>query len=212
MKHEVVSKLMWVGFEKGFREFLPILTLEDSDIVMSRSKKKYMEICRRLPSWQENDVLLVNLLSGASVAAIYLSLNEKPTVEQVTLFYHSVMNDSQLMNLNLKMTKHFKTSQQQKYKREGLKSQESSNPYSWRYLYEEGANLNEFTLRFTQCGICHLFKELGISDITPAMCAYDYEMAKKTNTLFTRKGTIAEGSDCCDCHYSKKIRNNSEYI
>lgn len=66
-------------------------------------------------------------------------------------------------------------------------------------------DLDVFNAIFDKCGIYELMKTLGISEITPAMCAYDYGMAKLTGSEFTRKYTLASGGPVCDCHYKKKI-------
>ncbi|HWR18757.1 MAG TPA: L-2-amino-thiazoline-4-carboxylic acid hydrolase, partial [Clostridia bacterium] len=63
---------------------------------------------------------------------------------------------------------------------------------------------DSYDMLFDKCGIYNLMKDLGISEITPAMCAYDYSMAKITNTVFTREYTLASGGPVCDCHYQKK--------
>lgn len=52
-------------------------------------------------------------------------------------------------------------------------------------------------------GMWLLFRQLGIAAVVPAMCAYDYTMAEKTGTVFTRQYTIAGGGPRCGCHYRK---------
>ncbi|QNK40651.1 L-2-amino-thiazoline-4-carboxylic acid hydrolase [Caproicibacter fermentans] len=45
---------------------------------------------------------------------------------------------------------------------------------------------------------------LGISEITPVMCSYDYDMAGLGGSVFNRRHTLARGGLCRDCHYQKK--------
>jgi hypothetical protein len=45
----------------------------------------------------------------------------------------------------------------------------------------------QLTAYFDTCGICRLFRELDITGIIPAMCAYDYEMARLVGTAFSRR-------------------------
>lgn len=71
-------------------------------------------------------------------------------------------------------------------------------------IYEEEETIDEFDAIFDRCGIWHMMKELGIPEATPALCRYDYGMAKETNTIFTREQTLAGGGSVCDCHYKKK--------
>ena len=51
------------------------------------------------------------------------------------------------------------------------------NPYSWNmdfYLYPDGSG---YEARFFTCGICTMMKELGLYDLTPALCHLDYTMS-----------------------------------
>ena len=49
-----------------------------------------------------------------------------------------------------------------------------------------------------------LMRELGISEIVPAMCALDYTMSKAGGTTeFLRQYTLASGGPYCDCGYKK---------
>ena len=85
-----------------------------------------------------------------------------------------------------------------------IKSQQRTNPYSWKFTYEAGQTVNQYTATYTTCGICYLFKKLGIYELIPALCAYDYDMAAMNETKFTRKYTLASGGPHCDCHYDYK--------
>ena len=61
---------------------------------------------------------------------------------------------------------------------------------------------------FTKGGICTLMQELGLYDLTPALCHLDYTMSEAggaTNSV--RKHTLASGGPYCDCGYKKKPRS-----
>ena len=59
--------------------------------------------------------------------------------------------------------------------------------------------------RFTKCGICVLMKELGLYDLTPALCRLDYTMSEAGGvTDFVRQHTLASGGPYCDCGYKRK--------
>ena len=71
-------------------------------------------------------------------------------------------------------------------------------------VFEDGSGYCGY---FTKCGICRLLSDLGIPEITPAMCALDYAMSKAGGTdVFTRKYTLASGGPYCDCNYRKKTK------
>ena len=83
MKNGVIPYSMWVLFAPTFLKHLPILGITEGKSVMKRAKAKYRSIIKDIPSFGKNDILLVNLLSAAQIAAVYLSLDEKPPLEQV---------------------------------------------------------------------------------------------------------------------------------
>lgn len=175
-----------------------------------------------------NDVLLVNILSASAFAAIYLSLpaeyrltpvknadafpeteecellvSGKYTMKELGDFYESSMNGNFVMKQYLKRSC-FSKRYWREQKKQAEKSQKSTNPYSWKYSFHPGKNGQHFDALFSHCGIWHLMQKLGIPEITPAMCRYDYGMTKYSDAVFTRKGTLAGGAELCDCHYDKK--------
>lgn len=42
---------------------------------------------------------------------------------------------------------------------------------------------HNFDAVFDRCGICYLFQQLDIAEVIPALCAYDYTMAERTDLL-----------------------------
>lgn len=71
----------------------------------------------------------------------------------------------------------------------------------WR---EDGSG---YEARFTTCGICTLMKELGLTELIPAMCQFDYTMSEAGGvTNFVREYTLASGGSYCDCGYKKKFK------
>ena len=79
------------------------------------------------------------------------------------------------------------------------------NPYSWNMGFYEYPDGSGYEGRFTKCGICVLMKELGLYDLTPALCHLDYTMSEAGGvTNFVRQYTLASGGPYCDCGYKKK--------
>lgn len=204
MNYTLIPRFMWLAFEKSFEKNMAILGTSDPKYIMKKAKKTYKTILGRIPEFGANDILLINILSGAQVAAVYLSLDNKPTVEQMTEYYDSVMAGSKVTTIFLKSTNYYSKKYQKKLASQAKKSQLTLNPYGWRFKFYPGQTLDSFDAIFDQCGICHLFRQLGMEHIIPAMCQYDYGMAKLTNTSFSRQYTLAEGGPVCDCHYKKK--------
>ena len=206
MKNGILCKLMWSAYKRSFTRNMALIGVSQaqSGDIMKQAKQKYQEILAVIPTFEKNDVLLINLLSAATFASIYLSVPEKPTVTQLTEYYEASMNGCNMTKIVLSHTDNFSVKYQNRLKKDALKSQQATNPYTWRYTYHPGQTLDSFDAIFDKCGICELMKTLGIPEITPAMCAYDYGMAKLTGTVFTREYTLAGGGPVCDCHYQKK--------
>lgn len=79
------------------------------------------------------------------------------------------------------------------------------NPYSWNMEFYPCPDGSGYEARFTQCGICTLMRELGLYDLTPALCRLDYTMNDAGGaSRFARCYTIASGGPYCDCCYYKK--------
>jgi hypothetical protein len=128
----------------------------------------------------------------------------KPTLDTVTAYYHKAMTGCRVMRLFLKKQDQYSGKAQVELARQAEASQKRSNPYTWKFRYEAGPGQNSYSAYFDTCGILHLFEKLGISDITPAMCSYDYDIAELGGSIFARDHTLAGGAPCCDCHYKKR--------
>ena len=204
MKQLAMPAAMWAVFQGSFTKHLPILNVAEPAACMRKAKRQYREIIRSLPAYGKDDVLLVNLLSAAMVAAIYLSLDEKAGVAQMKAYYSKAMGDSFVATRLFKSRDFYSKKYQDTLSAGGERSQRATNPYTWRYKVIPGETLDSFDAIFDKCGIFELYKHLDISEITPALCAYDYDMAELTNTVFTREYTLAGGGPVCDCHYRRR--------
>lgn len=201
MKMGILPRGMWLLFRGGFEKQLPLLNVQAPDGLMKQANRKYREIIGTIRPFGESDALEVNIISAAMLAAVYLSLPEKPEVKAVERYYAAAMDP--IMRLFLKCNDYYTARYQSNLAAKARRSRRSTNPYSWRFQFTPGPTLDSFTAVFDHCGICHLFQQLGIAEAIPAMCAYDYTMAEKTGTIFTREFTIAGGGPHCDCHYRK---------
>lgn len=206
MKPGIISKGMWCVFSPSFHKHLQLLdiTLDGRSKLMKKAKRRYYVILDKIPEYGKDDILFVNILSAAMLASVYISMDKKPSIKKLTSYYEESMNNSIAMRIILKRTKNFLKRHQKRLKNDAKKSQRATNPYTWRYKFIAGPTLDSYDAIFDKCGICNLMQDLGVPEITPAMCAYDYSMAKLTNTDFTREYTLAEGGPFCDCHYRRK--------
>ncbi len=205
MRYGILSRGMWLFFQGSFAKHLPLLTREEPKPIMQKAKQTYREILQDIPAFDRGDRFLVNILSAAMLAGIYLNLREKPPLEAATAYYHSAMTEAPVMRRFMKRKNPYTQKAQEKLKRQAEQSRRRDNPYSWKFRYEPGPDSSSYSAYFDTCGILHLFEKLGISEIIPAMCSYDYDMAALGGSAFTRQHTLEEGGPCCDCHYRKRV-------
>lgn len=192
---------MWLVYKSAFKEAIDkTLKEKNSEEVMKKAKKDYKKILSKLPPFDKGDRFKVNIINCALLVAILKNLENKYSLEEITLLYKEAMDN--------KITKYFCThgntyteEGQKKLEQDAQNSKKYSNPYSWKFTYEKGETVNEYTVKFYTCGICKLMKEYGFEEYIPAMCALDYDMAAMNNTHFTREYTLATGGPYCDCHY-----------
>lgn len=204
MKYGLMPRTLWMIFHKSFEKAIgTVLHRDDGKMIMSADYKRYKEILNGIPEFDKEDRFLFNILSCAMFSGVYLSLPEKPDVDTMQEYYRTAMNTAIMRTFARKSGSYTKKGRAA-LKRGARWSQTCTNPYSWHYTVEDGATMNEYTATFTTCGILYLMRELGISEVTPALCRFDYDMAAMNNTVFTRKYTLAGGDDCCDCHYCHK--------
>ena len=189
MKYIGIPLGMWVLFEKSFRKNLVSelgynkLTAKQ---ISKNAKSRYKSIIRNLPEFEKGDRFKTNIVGCAMLSAFVLSImgwlcrqsgKKKFTAKDIA---------------EMKKTAELKAADR--------------NPYSWNMDFYEYSDGSGYEGRFTKCGICVLMKELGLFDLTPAMCRLDYTMSEAGGaTNFVRRYTIASGGSYCDCGYKKKI-------
>jgi hypothetical protein len=204
MKYGFLPRVMWIVFHGSFQKQLYIMRIDEPKIVMKKAKTAYQTILGKITKFDKGDRFIVNILSAAILAAVYLNLKEKPSLDDVTTYYHKAMTENVVMKFFLKNQNNHSGKGQAKLALQAKASQTRTNPYTWKFRYEAGPNIDSFSTYFDTCGICYLFQKLGISEITAAMCTYDYDMAELGGSVFTRQYTLEKGGPCCDCHYQKK--------
>lgn len=208
MKYSGMPFGMWVLLARSFEKNLTSkfgIDEAEAKIVTKKAKKKYKEIISGLPEFEKGDRFKMNLVNCAMLGAFVLSMPKKPSVEKLTEYYaDSMMTD---------LVKWFcRQSGKKRFSKEtvdGLKATEKfraadRNPYSWNMTFEEYPDQSGYEAKFTKCGICVLMKELGLYDLTPALCHLDYTMSEAGGAdKFVREYTLASGGPYCDCGYKK---------
>lgn len=209
MKYIGMPMGMWVLFASSFRKQLTVVLGYDSYTagkITKAAKPKYKKIIAQLPEFEKADRFKMNIVNCAMLGAFVLSMPQRPDVERLTDYYAKAM-------MTKPMRCFCRMSGKAKYTAKDIAGMKATaalkaadrNPYSWNMDFYEYPDESGYEGRFTKCGICTLMKQLGLYDLTPAMCRLDYTMSEAGGvTDFVREHTIASGGDYCDCGYKKK--------
>lgn len=201
--------MMWVVFRPSFQKQLTEelgMTEQDARTVTAQAKQKYKEILAILPEFEKGDQFKLNSVGCAMLCAFVLQMPSRPTVQQLTQYYEKAMMIP-LMRWFCRMSgkNKFTAKDRQNMQRTAQLKAAERNPYSWNmdyYPYPDGSG---YEARFTACGICTLMQQLGLYDLTPAMCHLDYAMSEAGGAShFVRQYTLASGGPYCDCGYKKR--------
>ena len=209
MKYMGMPLGMWLLYRKSFRENLASglgFSPREAAEITAKAKPKYREIIEKLPEFEKDDRFQMNIVNCALLCAFLLSMEKRPDVEKVTAFYRDAMMTAPTRWFcRLSGKRKFTDSDLQGMKETAALHAADRNPYSWNMDYLPYPDGSGYEARFTKCGICTLMKELGLFDLTPAMCRLDYTMSEAGGVSeFVREYTLASGGPYCDCGYKKK--------
>ena len=210
MKYIGMPAGMWVLFEKSYEEKLvSVLGYNNSSAknIAQKAKPKYKEIITALPEFEKEDRFKMNIVNCAMLAAFILNMEKKPSVEELTEYYaNAMMTKPMIWFCKMSGKSKFTAKDIDGMKKTAALDAADRNPYSWNmdfYPYQDGSG---YEARFSKCGICTLMEELGIYELTPALCHLDYTMSEAGGASeFIREYTLASGGPYCDCGYKKKV-------
>ena len=200
---------MWALFSGSFRRQLTAVFGYDENTAAGITKKAhpgYKELITGLPEFEKADRFKMNIVNCAMLCAFILSMPQRPDVARLTDYYAKAMMTRPMKWFCRKSGKRKFTPQDiAAMKATAALKAADRNPYSWNMDFIEYPDGSGYEGRFTQCGICTLMRELGLYDLTPAMCRLDYTMSEAGGaTDFVRQYTLASGGPYCDCGYKKK--------
>ena len=209
MKYIGMPLGMWLLYRKSFREHLVSVlgcTALEAKEITEKAKPRYREIIEKLPEFEKGDRFQMNIVNCALLCAFVLSMERRPTVQQLTDFYaQAMMTAPTRWFCRMGGKRKFTDADIQGMKQTAALRAADRNPYSWNMDYLPYPDGSGYEARFTKCGICTLMKELGLFELTPAMCRLDYTMSEAGGASeFVREYTLASGGPYCDCGYKKK--------
>lgn len=209
MKYAGMPMGMWMMFSGSFRKQLTEtlgVASSAAGSVTSAAKAEYRRIIEKLPEFEKADRFKMNLVNCAMLGAFVLNMPERPSVEQLTEYYaKSMMTPMMKRFCRMSGKNKFTPKDAAAMQRTAELNAADRNPYSWNMEFLPYPDGSGYEARFSRCGICTLMKELGLYDLTPAMCRLDYSMTEAGGKAdFVREYTLASGGPCCDCGYKKK--------
>ena len=209
MKYMGMPLGMWLLYRKSFREHLVSVlgcTEQEAREISEKTKPKYREIIEKLPEFEKGDRFQMNIVNCSMLCAFLLSMEKRPNVEKVTAFYRDAMMTAPTRWFcRMSGKRKFTDADIRTMKQTAALRAADRNPYSWNMDYLPYPDGSGYEARFTKCGICTLMKELGLFELTPAMCHLDYTMSDAGGVSeFVRQYTLATGGPYCDCGYKKK--------
>ena len=209
MKYAGMPFGMWVLFAGSFQKQLTAVLGYDKATakqITKISKPKYKEIIAKLPEFEKTDRFKMNLVNCAIIGAFILSMPERPDVDILSDYYaKSMMTKPMKWFCRMSGKKKFTKKDIDGMKATAALMAADRNPYSWNMEFYEYPDGSGYEARFSKCGICVLMKELGLYDLTPALCHLDFTMSEAGGvTDFVRRYTLASGGPYCDCGYKKK--------
>ena len=209
MKYMGMPLGMWLLYRKSFRDHLVSVlgcTPREAEKITEKANPKYREIIEKLPEFEKGDRFQMNIVNCAMLCSFLLSMDKRPNVEKVTAFYRDAMMTAPTRWFcRMSGKRKFTDADLQGMKDTAALRAADRNPYSWDMDYLPYPDGSGYEARFTKCGICTLMKELGLFELTPAMCHLDYSMSEAGGVSeFVRQYTLANGGPYCDCGYKKK--------
>ena len=211
MKYIGMPMGVWALFVKSFQTQLTAVLGYDAEAakeITKTAKPKYKEIIAKLPEFEKGDRFQMNIVGCAMLGAFLLSMPRRPEVESLADFYAKAMM-TPLMKWFCRQSGKSKFTPKDiaRMKATAARRAADRNPYSWNMDFIAYPDDSGYEGRFTKCGICTLMKELGLYDLTPAMCRLDYTMSEAGGvTDFVREYTLASGGPYCDCGYKRKAK------
>lgn len=200
---------MWAMFAGSFRRQLTAVLGYDAAAaraITRRAKPKYREIIARLPAFEKGDRFQMNIVNCAMLGAFLLAMPQRPDVERLTDYYAAAAMTGPMQWFCRQSGKaKFTPKDIAGMKETAALKAADRNPYSWNMDFFEYPDGSGYEARFSRCGICTLMRELGLYDLTPALCHLDYAMSEAGGAAdFVREYTLASGGPYCDCGYKKK--------
>lgn len=180
----------------------------DIALLRKKSGKRFRQILQSTPSigsYSENS-LRVSLNGATAWFAIFEVAKELYGNEMDVHLFDAMINAASCSPFMTKMLARksiFTKEYQDKKIRMSEKDNRNTSEFNWHVEYTQGNVEEEFTFRYTKCGLCRLAQERGHSNILPSICRTDYALFQSMGAILHRNKTLADGDDCCHYYITK---------
>ena len=198
MKYLGIPAGLWSLFASSFRGQLTDVLGYDraaAGHITKAAHGKYRALIARLTDFEPGDRFQMNIASCAMLSAFVLNMPQRPTVDTLTDYYAAAMMTGPMKWFcRMSGKRKFGAKDGAGMKKTAALNAADRNPYSWNMEFLPYSDGSGYEARFSKCGICALMDELGLADLTPAMCRLDYTMSEADGaTDFVREYTLASG-------------------
>ena len=172
-----------------------------SDIIR-KSKGVYRDLVENMDDISADNPMAYNEMFALVFVAPYIASEKKippETIQEMmrrSLYF--VKWYFSLINLNTKRGKEANKKNILKYYKWYTEEKEKLYPTSFKVDFEGVPYEGACYYRITRCPICAYTKKLGVDELMPLLCELDELMISLEHGVLHRKGTIADGADCCD--------------
>ena len=170
--------------------------------IITKSKKVYRELVKNMDDIGEDNPMVYNEMFALVFVAPYIASEKKISPETVQEMMRRSLYTFKcffsLINLNTKRGKEANKKNILKYYKWYTEEKEKLYPTSFKVDFEGEPYEGACYYRITRCPICAYTKKLGVDELMPLFCELDELMISLQHGVLHRKGTIADGADCCD--------------
>ena len=203
MKFDMQAKVLGMVFtkmlKKYYKENFPEVDIKN---VAKEVNKEYRAIVERTPSIGKT--MVSSNLVGASYFFAIAKKVPNMTPELMDKIVKDVMYSDMMVKMYAKTKKKgllFSEKEQDKWAKDAERSQQSNLDFDWKYTFVKGKD--EFSYKYTKCGVCRLAEAENLLDYLPCMCRMDYPKFEIKGAKLDRAHTIANGDGYCDFHLTR---------
>lgn len=209
MKYTFCEKLMWHALTPTLFQWLKRREPGwDLPALKRESKRIFGEMVERTPeigSMKENS-LRVCLSAGIVWLSVYEAaggrMDEACFGEMVQASMEApLVKGSFRAKAKIAFTRKAQQKRAENAKRGNARA---DGPFHWKAEVELGRDADEYTIRYSQCGLCALGKQEGLERLIPYTCALDILSVAWMGGVLYRTKTLATGGDCCDFYICRK--------